>query len=150
MGLMKTIYTKQAHGENINYNPKNPQEWKVQKIPEGILNINDINKPDSSKSKIKKQKETIKVLEKILKKQKTKKELIKTASIKDVQDLLGKRYTIEPDKNYKCRRWIVIENKTQKIWRIRFNDPLIYAVSFIQQNGIAKFLKIYTQKSKYE
>ena len=124
------------------------QEWKVTKIPDGILDINDINKPKEKKKKenVAVQAKAIKELEKIIAKKRTTKILVKTASIEDVKRALGKKYTIERDKNYKCRRWVVSNSK--KEWYIRFNDPLFFAVNFIEENGAAKFLKKYEMKSR--
>ena len=153
MGLAKNIYTRRSSGEKINYNPK-PKEpimtgtWNVIQIPEGVLDINEIEKPKQKKKKVNvaKQIKIIKKLDKAIKKQESK-TLFKTASINDVQKALGKKYLIERDTNYKCRRWIV--TKDHKEWRIRFNDPLMFALSYIEQNGAAKFLKDFSMKSKY-
>jgi len=123
--------------------------WVVQKIPEGALTIDGssfLNKNSDAKKKYEENK--IKQLEKILKRQKAE-PLVKTASIKDVEKVLGRNYKIERDKNYKCRRWVVTNIKNKKEWYIRFNDPLIYAIAEINKEGTQKFLKKYTLKSRY-
>jgi len=129
------------------------KEWKITKIPDGALDIHDTEEKIKSKAqeKQKKKEEAIKAnavkeLEKIIKTKRKTKTLVKTASIKDVQIALGKKYIIERDKNYKCRRWVISDGK--KDWYIRFNDPLFFAVDFIQEHGARKFLKKYEMKSR--
>lgn len=155
MGIAKEICTRQMYGEKINYNPKPrpllvSKEHVVVKIPDGILDVNETEasiKKKKPKVNVKQQKAIIKKLEKEIQKRNRPKVLIKTASIKHVQEALGNKYKVERDKSYKCRRWIV-STKTKE-WYIRYNDPLIYAVAFIEEYGAAKFLKEYTMESKY-
>jgi len=127
------------------------REWKVTVIPEGILDINDIGKnvekERALKLKMATQVKAIKELEKAIKRKKDgPKLLVKTASIQDVQKALGKKYSVERDRNYKCRRWIISNGK--KEWFIRFNDPLLLAIDFINENGALKFLKTYEFKGR--
>jgi hypothetical protein len=124
-----------------------PDGAVITKIPEGVLDITEIDKPEKKKKvNVKKQEQTIKQLEKIIKR-KSRGAMIKTASIKEVQKALGSRYVIERDRSYKCRRWIVTSK--DKEWFIRFNDPLCIAVDYINKHGAAKFLKEFSLKSKY-
>lgn len=154
MGAMKSMYTRRSLGEDINYKPV-PQGYTVIKVPDGVMNMAEIDKPVQkpkkkkvSKEKAKRDAKIVVKLEKAIQRKVKPKILIKTASIRDVAAALGKKYLVERDRNYKCRRWVV--TKGDKEWFIRFNAPLEEAVYYIEQYGAVKFLKEFSMPSRYE
>ena len=69
------------------------------------------------------------------------------ATIDDVRAHLAScGWTIERDKAYKCRRWIVARGK--KEWRVRYNGKLGDAVREIKKNGAQAWLKKYTMRGR--
>lgn len=116
--------------------------WKVIRIPEGALSMEDVDKNGN----------LIKRPEPTVKRPAPKKAARKArgngaaVTMSDVEAALGRGYSMEPDRSYKCRRWIV--TKGQKEWRIRFNGRLADAIKEIKKSGAAAWLKKHTMEGR--
>ena len=117
--------------------------WIIKKIPEGVCSLLDIDENGNAKPKTEEKRQA-----ELKRRPAPKRKPAGGAKIamSDVEKALGKGYVMEPDRSYKCRRWVVTKNTRE--WRIRFNGKLDDAIKEIKKDGAAVFLKKYSKEGR--
>lgn len=116
--------------------------FKVVTIPDGVMSMDELDADGNVKPRPKEKPEPKRPRHV----QKKRRPGGAAVTMADVEAALGRGYSMEPDRTYKCRRWIVARGK--KEWRVRYNGKLGDAVREIKKNGAQAWLKKYTMRGR--